>query len=745
MAEILHAEKEIKLKIVYYGPALSGKTTNLIYIHQVLFPNQRVKLFSINTGDDRTLFFDLLPLNLGEINGYKMTLQVFTVPGQVKYDQTRRAVLRKADGVVFVADSQKKELENNKESYENLKNNLAKNNLDYNTIPLVMQYNKQDLADIYSPKELDQLLNERKVPYFGAIAITGAGVIKTLREIIFLVLKEFQKYFPQFEIGEIEERIDKSFEMVLESYHHKKKTKPTKHPEEEFHENLEKTSHNIKVKESRDEIRNEDLVEKAVETNIQFAELSNKFNELKNKLNRKNRELEVIGNINEILLEKKDIKHLPKLIFKSILKTFQTNYGSFLKYEKGNEITEQFINGFQKDPLLTTKITSEETLAHRLIKLEQPYIFTPYSLDAPELLRVKKETFIEPLKKHKIISFMSVPISMDNTPFGLLNIYNVISETGMFDTFDEDSLTFCKRLATLLALAIYKKDILENVINLNEEVEVLVERETSKLKEKISILSEELEKNRIELLKYSNIFLPVVRMERQRFFYAKKLKEEGEKEISKLNSNVNMMERIIPKENENLKRFANLLKNNIEKLEQLFSYIDTKETKYFKSHDFEDEIFNLKDIVISVATPFKKLCEEKGLNLNIKEDSLNHRVKGDREKFKFVINTLLENSYTYTKTGFIEISASFNPAFNSNFIILTVKDTGKGIDKENLGKIFLPYQFKTETMHPGEKSFGISLSLSKEIVEHYGGRIWAKSGTDIGTTMFLEIPVATIQ
>ncbi len=742
MAQILHAEKEIKLKIVYYGPALSGKTTNLIYIHQVLFPNQKVKLFSINTGDDRTLFFDLLPLNLGEIGGYKLTLQVFTVPGQVKYDQTRRAVLSRADGVVFVADSQKKELQNNKDSYENLKVNLKKNDLDYNTIPLVMQYNKQDLPEIYTPQEMDEFLNERKMPYFSAIAITGAGVIKTLREIIFLVLRDFQKYFPQFETTEIENKIDKSFEMVLEAYHEKRRVRAGKSTEQEFKNGLSRETHNIKVKEKRDDIGDSELIEKAVETNIQFAELSNEINELKNELERKNRELEVIGNINEILFEQKEIKHLPKLIFKSILKTFQTKFGSFLRYiPEKNELTELFINGFEVDPLVDTKIKEGETLADRIIKLKQPYFFSPYTLNAPELLEIDKETFTKPLKKFKIISFMCVPVSIDKIPFGLLAVYNVVTETGMFETFDEKALNFCKRLAVLLAMAIYKRETLEKFASMNEEMGTVVEKETSKLKEKILDLTREVNRNKIELLKYSTIFLPILRMDRQRFLYLKKFKEEMEKEFSKFNTNLNMMEKIIPKGDENLKRFVKLLKENSENIAKLISYVDVKETKYFRNNDFEDEVFSLKDVVAEVVNPFIPICEKKDVKLIVSEDTLDYRVKFDKEKFKFIVSALIENSCEFTKSGYIEVSGSYNPAFNENFVILTVKDTGKGIEKDELVKIFMPYQSKKGTLSGGEKQFGVSLYMSKEIVEHYGGRIWAKSGTDVGTTIFLEIPI----
>lgn len=188
MVMINHATKEITIKIVYYGPGLGGKTTNLEYIYKTANPERKGKLLTVSTESDRTLFFDFLPMELGTIKGMRLRTQLYTVPGQVFYDATRRIVLRGADGVVFVADSQKEMVDANIESVENLKANLKINNLDPFTIPLVFQFNKRDLPNIMESEELNKLLNYRNVPYFDAIAIKGKGVNETLRKIIELVI-----------------------------------------------------------------------------------------------------------------------------------------------------------------------------------------------------------------------------------------------------------------------------------------------------------------------------------------------------------------------------------------------------------------------------------------------------------------------------------------------------------------------------------------------------------------------------
>jgi len=186
-----YATREITCKIVYYGPGRSGKTTNLHYIYGKVPEDRRGRMVSLATQTDRTLFFDFLPLDLGKISGFTTRFQLYTVPGQVYYKQTRQLVLQGADGVVFVADSQARQLDENIESLQDLHANLADHGVDARSVPLVLQYNKQDLPRdlILSVDELDDVLNFRGVPRFAGDALHGVGVFETLRAISELVLR----------------------------------------------------------------------------------------------------------------------------------------------------------------------------------------------------------------------------------------------------------------------------------------------------------------------------------------------------------------------------------------------------------------------------------------------------------------------------------------------------------------------------------------------------------------------------
>ena len=193
MSFINYMAREINCKIVYYGPGLCGKTTNLQYIYKRTNPDAKGKMISLATETERTLFFDFLPLSLGEIRGYKTRFHLYTVPGQVFYDASRKLILKGVDGVIFVADSQLERLEANQESLDNLRTNLAEHGYSLEKIPYVIQYNKRDLPNALPTEELRQLLNPIGVLDYEASARTGQGVFETLKAVSKLVLTELKR------------------------------------------------------------------------------------------------------------------------------------------------------------------------------------------------------------------------------------------------------------------------------------------------------------------------------------------------------------------------------------------------------------------------------------------------------------------------------------------------------------------------------------------------------------------------
>ncbi len=189
MSVINYSSREITFKIVYYGTGLGGKTTNLKVIYNKVSPEQKGKMISLATEMDRTLFFDFLPMDIGTVKGFKTKFQLYTVPGQIYYNASRKLILKGVDGIVFVADSQVERFEDNIESVDNLIENLEEHGLKFEDIPVVLQYNKRDLPNISPIEELENALNPWKLPYFEAVAIQGIGVFETLKAVSKMVLK----------------------------------------------------------------------------------------------------------------------------------------------------------------------------------------------------------------------------------------------------------------------------------------------------------------------------------------------------------------------------------------------------------------------------------------------------------------------------------------------------------------------------------------------------------------------------
>ncbi len=192
MSFINYAGKEINCKIVYVGPGLSGKTTNVQHIYENTQTDRKGKLMTLSTENERTLFFDFLPLSVGEIRGYKTRFHLYTIPGQTFYEVSHQFILKGVDGVIFVADSQAERMEANIESFDLLQSSLEKQGYDLVRLPLVFQYNKRDLENAVSIKELEATFNPRKRPHFEAVASRGEGVMETLQEISQMIIRELK-------------------------------------------------------------------------------------------------------------------------------------------------------------------------------------------------------------------------------------------------------------------------------------------------------------------------------------------------------------------------------------------------------------------------------------------------------------------------------------------------------------------------------------------------------------------------
>ena len=282
---------EILLKLVYYGPGLSGKTTNLRSLHAMCQDSNRGEMFSVNTQEDRTLFFDLLPINLGYIYGNSIHLQIYTVPGQVQYDASRRVVLGGADGVVFVADSNESSMQENVDSLSNLYHNLNANRLNIKQIPFVIQYNKRDLKDAMPVGVMNRRLNFRSVPYFESVANKGTGVLDTFLAIIReTVSTTFRKYHLDKKIKDFDE-MQNLIEANVRSTMHE--LPEADEPDRAQPETMVLRHNNVSVNDlAPGKVADaQDLLEEALKSNMETARLYSELKSVKETLEKKNTEL----------------------------------------------------------------------------------------------------------------------------------------------------------------------------------------------------------------------------------------------------------------------------------------------------------------------------------------------------------------------------------------------------------------------------------------------------------------------
>jgi PAS domain S-box-containing protein len=284
---------EILLKLVYYGPGLSGKTTNLRSLHAMCQETSRGEMFSVNTQEDRTLFFDLLPINLGYVYGNAIHLQIYTVPGQVQYDASRRVVLGGADGVVFVADSSEAAMQENVDSLSNLYHNLNANRLNIKQIPFVIQYNKRDLPDAMPVGVMNRRLNFRSVPYFESIANRGNGVLDTFQAIIReTVGTTFKKYHLDKKIKDFDEMLNLIEANIRSTMHDLPATRePAPPPPQPESMVIRHSNVSVADLEPGKVVDAQDLLEDALKSNMETARLYTELKVVKETLERKNEEL----------------------------------------------------------------------------------------------------------------------------------------------------------------------------------------------------------------------------------------------------------------------------------------------------------------------------------------------------------------------------------------------------------------------------------------------------------------------
>lgn len=436
------AEKVLYVKLVYYGPGLSGKTTNLEMIHKLTDPRRRQAMVSLKTEADRTLFFDLLPFDLGQIHGLDVRIKLYTVPGQIQYDTTRKQVLAGADGVVFVADSSPKQREQNQLMIRYLKNNLDANGLDARTIPFVMQWNKRDLVDAMDVETMDQELNWRHVPAVPAIANSGPGVMETFREITVATLEGLARRAPGMldrTCGPLREKVESFFAGFIEVA--RRQTSAAR-PDPIGPVYATGAKAGSETQNESAHVGLDELLSHAVETNMAFGERLVADTSREQLLHRIRRERRATLDLCRLAAAATDETTLARVVLRAALAGLDITTGSLLRAAGPRQpLREVTIAGRRADPLNSVVSPGIGSVATTLCERNGPVLcHDPLG----EFLFGQPHPAIEGLR-----SVLAVPIKVSAGNEHLLVLYADASTRD----FDADDVEYASIVAALAALA----------------------------------------------------------------------------------------------------------------------------------------------------------------------------------------------------------------------------------------------------------------------------------------------------
>jgi signal recognition particle receptor subunit beta len=447
--QINNKDRIVTAKIVYYGPALGGKTTNLEAIHRLTDPEQRSTLLSLKTEGDRTLFFDLLPFDLGSLMGFRFGFKLYTVPGQIKYSATRKKVLEGADGVVFVADSQRSRGEYNCKSFADLRINLEANRINPDTVPLVLQFNKQDLSDLLSDNELNSDLNSRRVLMFKSVAVQGQGVLETLAAIVKRTVQAIINTNGRSFRGLKEKDLDSAVEGIFSPFYarakeHSGEVRPVPN---RFREVRLSSRDTDAPTDSDGPIRkdlildNIDLLGRSVQSSLVMAEDASKILEVEERIGKMRKDLASLAELSAKTAEESDFDRVLGKAMDLTMENADVDCGSLLLVNSNSKtMGEKLLKGLDHDPLNATEVKGLGSLAY-LLTHRKEVIFTNnvdeslYSSNpSPELSR--------------FCGLASYPLVARGLPLGLISLY----ATRPGRVFAEEQKLFLGTVSHILSL-----------------------------------------------------------------------------------------------------------------------------------------------------------------------------------------------------------------------------------------------------------------------------------------------------
>ncbi len=687
MVQFRHAQREIQFKIVYYGPALGGKTTNIEALHEITDPDKKTQLVSLKTAEDRTLFFDFLPFDLGEVQGYHIRLQVYTVPGQVHYNTTRKVVLAGADAIVFVADSQPDRAKENFISWENMKSNLIANKMDAAQIPVVIECNKQDLPGALSSDAVLAAMKVSNIPVTLASALTGEGVVDTFLTCVKLTLGQFVTKFKLTERGVTSEKIGRGAEEVFRPYLGKLRARSAPPVPPPSPSPL--PAHGLS---------DEEQLVAALQSSTQLAEQFQEAHQLGRMYQDRLEEMTLLYHIGRGLAGVDSTEAALRLAGTLIHEARPVwKITVFLPGASGPSPAATF--GCEEDPLWRVDAPGAGNLALGLLQSGE---------------RMKLDNLRERLQRlhasplPDIGEAQAVPAGPSGKPAGYLLVYSPAERPF---TAEEDR--FFSLLEQVVSPRIQSLQLMEDLAAANERLEVKVLERTADLQEALEKLKE------LDQLKRA---------------FLNNVSHEMKTPLTNIRSYADLLRRYPQKREKNADEYLGIVVDESVHLENLINDL----LAFTKVKDPpRGEACDLVAVLEDVLSTLAPMAEARHLAVQVQKEKDVLFYEMNREDAVILFRQILDNAIKFSPEG---VKVKVYLLHDSRKVIFAVRDYGPGFPKDQRERLLEPYEPGRLSV-PSYKSpgFGMGLFLVREVLSKYRGGI-AIENMEPGSNVLVELP-----
>lgn len=725
MVQFDNQYRQIKIKIVYYGPALGGKTTCLQHIHRVTDPQRRTKLYSLNTASDRTLFFDLLSLNLGRIRGYRLAMQLYTVPGQVQYNATRRAVLSGADGIVFVADSQVDQRELNIQSLENLRENLAANGLDVATLPLVLLYNKRDLEPLLTVDELEADLNERRVPSFPTVAIAGDGVMEAFATISERTLAGVADKLGVGSNPQAVERLQQQIRVALEPYV-ELEGEPRPAPEHEV-----SVTASPATTSAEEPLGQDVLVGEAVRANLAMTDLNARLDTMGRQLERKVRVLGSVAEFARLVADERDPAGVLRTLLKTGVRLLRVQAAAVLVVPGSGQLREAVIHGFEHDPLLVTPDEAGEPLANAVLEERKPLLM------ARDLDGGGASFRTSAVEAAGFSSAVAVPMVVQNRIVGLVTAYGDTARP----VLDDDDLQAATILAAAAAVAYVNAQAWRRLEEFNRSLESQVAARTAELRgslDEVQRLNRDLGEKKTLV---EDAYRDLAELDRIKNELITRISHELKTPVTSLVTAAKILDRYKDAPAEKGARFITIIREEAEKLSEIIQSVFQASVLATAGDGPARREITIEELLRKAIAPLRDLASEREVRLQVLIPSGLDAVSCDPETTEAALRAVVKNAIEFNHTGgMVKVEVRRVVRQQEAWLVIKVTDTGMGIPDQELPHVFETFWQGGNVLTGKPRGVGLGLAIARRIIHNHGGTISLTSQVAEGTEVTIELP-----